>query len=257
MSLSPRAAVEALGTTAASVLVHTIRGGGVAASAASPLLDFTKEADAYFGNIRTPASLILGASLGALFTNANTTSQPQMTALERTYTRFYNTCVFCSYLLSFTTLVFSTAVGVTLLHQDFDPKAVSAYQLLMREFEFEFITVRLSYLLSLVTFVSGITARILVEYKLLVPERRDEARVVCFGVTATMTHLWSYINSTLAPSDQTMWSLAWRWVQLVLTRTIEQHRPVQMLSLISAALTVFFYSRVLQKTKRKRDDAIL
>ena len=237
------------------VVINSLRGGGgTAATTASVLLDFSQEADAYFGGIRTPASLILGASLGALFTNVD--AKPNMTPRERSATRLYNTCVFVSYLLSFATLVFATAAGVMIMHNDFNAKATSVYELLMREFEFEFLTVRLSYLCSLVWFVVGITSRILVEYKLLVKERRDEACVVCFGVTAIVTHLWSYINSTLA-DWQSLHSQVLRLVQIILTRAFKERQPLQIVSLMSAVLACFFYARVSQKTKRKHDDVIL
>lgn len=180
--------------------VVTIRGGRAATAVA--LQNFASEAEGYFGGIRTPASLILGASLGALFTDVNDRDEMKTrTRAERECTRLYNSCVLLSFMLSLCTVVFATAAGVTILRGDFNPMAESAYALLNKQFEFEFLTVRLSYLSSLLSFVIGIAGRILLEYKLLHKERREEAIVVCFGLGAVVTHMWSYINSTLYSSQ--------------------------------------------------------
>lgn len=66
--------------------------GGATSAAAVALKDFGSEVDGYFGGIRTPASLILGASLGALFTDINEKDEMRnKSRAERHCTRLYNT----------------------------------------------------------------------------------------------------------------------------------------------------------------------
>ena len=160
-------------------------------------------------------------------------------------------------MLSLCTIVFSTAAGVTILHGNFNPLAESAYVLLMREFEFEFTTARLSYLLSLLGFILGVTSRVLVEFNLTDAERREEAYVVCFGMAGLVTHLWSYINSTLY-SDQSLFGMALHLAKIVARKALLEHRPLQIVSLTCSVLSVSFLTKVLFfKKKGKVEDVVL
>jgi hypothetical protein len=243
-----------LGMLSSPSTVAALRGG---ASSSVVLQDFSGPVAEYFSGIRTPASLILGASLGALFVTNLTDNMRANSRTERLVTRFYNTCVLFSFLLSFCCTVTATAAGVTLLHHSGLGKAETAYALLMRDFEFEFITVRLSYLASLLSFVIGITSRILLEYKLLDKDRREEALVVCFSIGAVITHLWSYINSTLY-SSQSLFRLAFTLFQIILRRAFLEHRPLQVVSLACSTLAAFFLVKVVFfKKKGNSKDVIL
>ena len=235
--------------------IVNMRGGAATAAA---LQNFAGEAEGYFWGIRTPASLILGASLGALFTDVNDRDEMKArTRAERECTRLYNSCVLLSFMLSLCTVVFATAAGLTILHGDFNPMAESAYALLMQQFEFEYLTVRLSYLSSLLSFVIGIAGRILLEYKLLHKERREEAIVVCFGLSAVVTHLWSYINSTLY-SSQSLVGMAMKLGAIIVQRAVIQHHPLQIVSLACSAIATSSCIHVLFfKKKGKVDDIIL
>lgn len=240
-----------VGLKSASILTALRAGGN--------LVDYSGAAAEYFSSIRTPASLVLGASLGALFVNdlSDTETILEKSRAVRLCTRFYNTCVVASFLTSLCCNVMATAAGVTIIHNDFVKEAESAYALLMREFEFEFITVRLSYLASLLFFVIGISNRILIEFNLLDKNKREELGVVCCGIGAVVTQMWSYINTTLY-STQSLIGLAAKLFQLTFQRAVLEHRPLQIVSLILSALTTFFLTRVLFfKKKDNSNDVIL
>lgn len=105
-------------------------------------------------------------------------------------------------MLSLCTVVFATAAGVTILRGDFNPMAESAYALLSKQFEFEFLTVRLSYLSSLLSFAIGIAGRILLEYKRLHKERREEAidcGLLWFGCCGDTHVVIHKLNSIFVP----------------------------------------------------------
>ena len=225
---------------------------------ATGLVDLTNEAAGFFINLRIPATLLVGASLGVLF--AGSVSKEAMKTrpkLERECIRCYNSCIFLSFVLALTTSAFATAASVKIMHADFNPLAESAYALLCREFEFEFITTRLSYLSSLMAFMVGITSRAFVEYNLLDSERRDEFYVLCFGMMAIVTHLGSYINSTLY-SSQNLLGMAFTLARIVVERAFLEHRPLQILSLGCSAVMTFFLTRVLFfKRKGKPEDLFL
>lgn len=234
-----------------------LRGGAAPIKNVAALKDFTSDAAVYFGGIRTPATLLVGASLGALFAPGTTSELQSKSLPERLCVRLYNSCVLLSFMLSLCTIVTSTAAGVSILHGNFDPVAESGYMLLMREFEFEFITARLSYLSSLVSFIVGVTSRTLVEFNLLRSEQREEALVICFAMAALVTHLWSYINSTLY-SDQSLVGMAIHLCKIVFQRAMLEHRPLQIFSLACSVISIAFLTKVLFfKKKGKAEDVIL
>jgi len=150
-------------------------------------------------------------------------------------------------MLSLCTVVTATAAGVTILHGDFDPKAVSAYILLSTVFEYEFMAVRLSYLYSLLAFVFGITNRVLLEFKLLKNERREAALAVCCAMAALVTHLWSYINCTLHES-QNLAEMTVRLATIVVQRANHERKPLQLVSLAFSAGTLYFVAQLIRQS---------
>jgi hypothetical protein len=116
---------------------------------------------------------------------------------ERLVIQIYHAMVLISFILSLSTIVVATAATVTIMHGTFDVMAETAYILLQRELEFEFVSSRWAFLMSLVTFLVGVTGRVLLEFNLLTEKRRSLALGVVFSMTALVSHLFSYINSTL------------------------------------------------------------
>lgn len=85
--------------------------------------------------------------------------------------------------------------------------AETAYMLMKREFDYEFVTVRWSFLTSIFCFLGMVTSRILIEYGLLKEcdeNRKDVAKLVMFSMGALAAHLLSYVNQNL-----------WCWRSLV------------------------------------------
>jgi len=170
--------------------------GGVTA----PLQNFSGAASGFFGGVRIPASLIAGAALGQMFSLASVSkSIEHQNGMNRVLIITHNICMFFAFMLSIAAVVIATAATVTILHGGFDPTAQSAYSLLKREFEFEFVSTRLGFLVSLVSFLSGVTCRILYEFDLLRVGngRREGALSIIFGMIALVSLLLNYINTTL------------------------------------------------------------
>jgi hypothetical protein len=182
--------------------LNMVAGGQGAAAAAAVgvvLKNFSGDAVSYFAGVRTPASLIAGSSLGALFSLKgllkDIETKPRM---EQLVIRIYHVMVLLSFFLSLSTIVVATAAIVTVLHGlDNNVMAETAYLLLRRELDFEFISCRWAYLMSLLTFLVGVTGRVLLEFNLLTEKRQSLALGVVFGMTTLVSHLFAYINSTL------------------------------------------------------------
>lgn len=176
------------------------------------LKDYTVEAVQFFDAMRTPASLIAAASLSVLFTeewykgrltggsfhnvlSTGILSHTNSVRLGIFLTSSYQILIFSSFLFSIATVLLATSAGIGILNGNFNPYASSAYMLLKREFEFELLSARLGFFYSLFAFIIGVTTRFLLEFDLLNKQR--ESIIVLFGTLSVISHLTSYVNSTL------------------------------------------------------------
>jgi len=162
--------------------------------------------------------------------------------VERILSRVFTALTLVSFMLSMQTVVISTAASTKVMHGTHDPLAESSYELLMREFEYEFITCRLGYLGALVLLIVAIFLRILIEMKLLSGDNNEKrstkaiAAVSLSGISLSC-HVLSYINSSVfcAPN---LPSMALKWLGLVFKRA--QTHPLQAISLATGAMGVVF-----------------
>lgn len=168
------------------------------------LTDYTGAAIQFFTSVRVPAALIAGSSLSSLFSLVKLVDEIGDKKNKRKYrpvtfllARVYHGLCLTSLILSLNVIVTSTSAATTLMLGTHDSMAVSAYAFLNREFRYEFITTRWSFLTCLLSFIASIATRSLLEFDLLRKGRRRLALVVVFSMSSLLTHLLSYINSTL------------------------------------------------------------
>jgi hypothetical protein len=153
--------------------------------------DFSQEAIGFFTSIRVPAALIAGSSLGALFVMMRTATQPEKAACKRNLITvfIYHTLSLLSLLLSLNVIVTATSASNTLLIQNVNPLARSAYEVLMREMKFEYLTTRWSFYASLLCFLKAVLFRALLGFDLLRKDRLRPALLVTFSVTSLFAHV--------------------------------------------------------------------
>lgn len=161
------------------------------------LVDYSEQAYNFFFNIRTPASFLAGSSLASLFLFREKTVRADVKPLERYTLDAYHFFMLAAYALSLSTIVISTAATVTLMQGGYNPKAKTAYELMMRHFAFEFISCRWGFLVSLFCFILGVVQRAILEFDLYKKGRINNLCFVLFSCAALATHLLSYINQTL------------------------------------------------------------
>lgn len=168
------------------------------AAAEVVLKDYSGAIGGFFGGVRIPASLITGASLGALFTmTGRLKDKSVLTKTELVLVKVYNALVLVSFVLSLSTVVFATAANTAVLHGGFDPMAKSAYELLVRQFHYDFVATRLGFLVALVTFIKAVFIRTIIEFDLVKADSHHGLICVSLIGVSLACHLLSYINSTL------------------------------------------------------------
>ena len=162
------------------------------------LANFSGEAAGFFSNVRVPASATAASSLGALFAFKNAIKDVHnKSKIEQILLRSYHFFLTASWILSTTTVVFTTVTVITIMKADFDPMATSAYELLLREFYHEYLTTRFSFLTSIVLFLLAVCIRVVLEFELQTKEKRNLGLAAVLAIMAATTHILSKINTTL------------------------------------------------------------
>jgi hypothetical protein len=153
--------------------------------------DFSREAIGFFTSIRIPAALIAGSSLGALFVMIRSTTQPDKESYKRNVITIwiYHALSLLSLLLSLNVIVTATSASNTMLIQNVNPLAQSAYHVLMREMKFEYLTTRWSFYAALLCFLKAVLFRALLEFDLLRKDRLRPALLVTFSVASFFAHV--------------------------------------------------------------------
>ena len=93
-------------------------------------------------------------------------NEEELTPLEKTVVKAYHVFSLVAFLLSLNTIVTATVAHTSILHGRFNELAETAYMLMKREFEFEFVSVRWSFLTSIFMFLGMVSSRMLIEFGL-------------------------------------------------------------------------------------------
>ena len=206
------------------------------------LQNFAGAASGFFNGIRTPSSIISGSCLAAMFAMPGFSEQeyPNRTPLEKFLIKLYRMLTWSAYTLSLNAIITATIASSKILHAQFDPMAETGYMLLQREFEYEFLSTRLSFSLSLFTFIIVVTIRILLEFNLLSDEdRNNTAKFVILSAIALLAHLISDFQATLydysGPGE-----MAVELVKLIINRAIDEPTMLRVIAILSPMGAIYF-----------------
>jgi hypothetical protein len=217
-----------------------------------PLKDYQGAALSFFTNVRVPAALIAGTSVGSLFSLVKlVNSEKHGSPFQSWLLKVYHILCLATLILSLNVVVTATAASTTLLLGDHVGMATSAYEFLNREIRYEFVTTRWSYLMANLLFIAGITTRAVLEFELLNANRRRFAVVVVLTMTALLTHLLSYVNSTLHCWDSLI-DMTFDVIKLIVGKAIRGGSPLETISvacfvgtaLVAVAPNAWFVGRL-------------
>mmetsp|Transcript_15597 Transcript_15597/g.29029 ORF Transcript_15597/g.29029 Transcript_15597/m.29029 type:complete len:323 (+) Transcript_15597:75-1043(+) len=165
------------------------------------VLDQTAAAESFLASIRVPASFLAAASFSEMFDNDvehnNSSIQLNLQAA----------CLICqglTFVLATNVIILSSSSLVRVLTADFDPFAENPYEMLFREFHFEFVSIRWSFLVSLYGFLVAVTLKTLYQFELfnIYADNYERYRLelgiaVVLLMSALYMQLSAYVNSTL------------------------------------------------------------
>jgi hypothetical protein len=176
-----------------------IRSSTCLAMAGPKLEDYSVEAIQFFTSIRVPSALVAGSSLGAFFIMTNRMSKPEQEKSkgQLAVMFLYHLFSLASLLLSLSVIVTSTSASNVLLISDINPMASSAYELLMREVKYEYLTTRWSFYAAIICFLKAVAFRALIEFNLMRKDRIRSALLVSFSMTGLISHVLHMVNDCL------------------------------------------------------------
>jgi hypothetical protein len=209
-------------------------------AATSGLKDHSGTAINYFSSVRIPAGLIAGSALAALFSLVDKSKDNQAhtrTQLESIVLIIYHLLALMSLLTSLNVIVTSTAVVETIMFGNENPMASSAFELMTREYEFEFLMTRWSFFVSLFTFLVSVAARALLSFELLNAKRVSSAVLVLSSFGGLLFHLLAFVNARLF-SFNNMAEMTWAVFSLWFHRSLTGRGPCEMASIACLVISV-------------------
>jgi hypothetical protein len=230
-------------STPGSALHLLFGGGGVDPAVLAPLVikDYSDAASSYFTSIRVPAALIAGSSLSALFAlvrESRDAMAAKRSRLETAVLIGHHLCALLSLTLSVNTIVTATATSNAILLGRENPMASSAYALLLREYEFEFLMTRWSFFVGLFSFLGSVAARALIEFGLLQERRVRSALLVGFSFSTLFFHLLSFVNSRLQ-NYANMGAMTIGVLHMWFQRSVSRRHPAELTSVACFIGAVF------------------
>lgn len=162
--------------------------------------DQSAAAISYFSSVRIPAGLIAGSALAALFSLVDKAKDGEISKrsqVESIVLIMYHLLSISSLLLSLNVIFTSTALVDTIMFGQQDPIATSPFELMTREYSFEFLMTRWSFFVSLFSFLGSVATRALIQFDLLHMHRLSSAILVMSSFGALYFHLLAFVNSRL------------------------------------------------------------
>lgn len=231
------------------------RQAAVSAAATVVAKDHSSTAINYFTSIRIPAALIAGSALSGLFSLVNKTKNSQAKSrsqVESIVLIIYHILTLSSLLLSLNVVVSATASSTAIMFKSDNQMATSAFELMKRDYEFEFQMTRWSFNAGMFSFLGCIVARALIEFELLHSNRIGSLMFVLFSFGALFFHLLSFVNATLFCYSG-MAEMTWAVFTMWLERSLSGRSPCELASTfcficsVGSAISLFlrsgFFSR--------------
>merc|ERR1711924_150504 len=174
--------------------------------ASKPQIDCTRPANDFFNNVRMPAAMLTGASLGAMWTTFGDDAKrfPKLQGL------FTVLCVFSvCFLLS--TVVFSSLSIIHLMTApNMNTKATNCVEFLATEFEFPWIAVRLFFLTGIICFLLSICVRVSFAF-----HKRPKLGKACSSIIlAAICSIINFYNFTLANRGTSYFGMWWTLAEI-------------------------------------------
>eukprot|EP01083_Nonionella_stella_P140598 431405_1 len=206
------------------------------------LVDHSHQLYHFFDLYRTPFGIICAASLYAIFQATSKHRIDQKKGWEKFATRQLHIAFVTPFVLSLTVLLVATMTTSTILRGDFDPKAESAYDLMMREYKFQYVGIQWCCIVSIISLIRGIYIYWVLDNGLL-HDKKEEFAMVVFDLFSFITGALAYVNSSLYSWDS-FYEMTCDLFKMIWHGYIDELKPLRALSLFSAGITLGLFLKV-------------
>jgi len=207
----------------------------VAGTTAASLINCVGGASSFFGNIRVPAALLAGASLGQMFAATDESRGKWVPSLFSVLTAL-------TAMLEIGVVFTSTATATALLGGGFNPMAVDPISFLVREFELPFVYSRFCFFTGLLSFVVALGLRAWT----IIPGKLGTA--VLLYILGTALTMLGYFNLTVKHYSFGLLGLGVRCAQLLVAQAFTCFELALGLVVMAASVWVLA-QHLLEKTK--------
>ena len=163
--------------------------------------DFSNEVSAFFTHYQEPCAILTATSLLCLLKFSKYHRVEDKGRLARFLVQLSQVCFITSFMLAICGIVVSMIAQGNILLKRFDPVATNVYNVLMREFEFEFTAIRWSFLVSTLSLFVGLICTVLLGNDLFYQDKMGEKTLVMMALFSIMSGILSYINTNLFSWD--------------------------------------------------------
>lgn len=150
----------------------------------------------FFDLYRTPFAVLCAASLYGFFQVTSKHRTDEKKGFEKFATRQLHISFVTPFMLSLVVLLISTMTITSILRGDFDSKAESAYEVIMREFKFQYTAIQWCCIISIISLIRGAYIHVVLDHNLF-HGKKEEFTMVVADLFSFVTGALAYINSSL------------------------------------------------------------
>lgn len=218
------------------------------AALAPALKDFTGPGVAFFNNLRVPAALLAASAIKDAFVLQGARGEGADSRVWRVVRYAYLLLMISAFAMEIGAIFLATHVGIQLGAENFNARAGTLVDMLVREFEFEYVAVRAQFISGLLAYVLAQGLRV----RFALRKYSDLAWAATFCLFSAAGRMLSYHNAH-AISYGGYPGLVYRWAVLS-TRFFREHasarRPVVSLTIAMSALAAVFGLRAVGSAVR-------
>lgn len=211
-------------------------------------VNYPVQASAFFGSIRTPATLIVGSALASLWLPRD--DEAGNVGIARAT---FSYLMAGTVALELSTVFVSTAANTRLLAGGFPEEIVcgSVVEWMITYFELPYVAARLSFQTGLLLFLAGLIARVNMFYAKDINLRR----AIQLLLLSTAFHSIAFFQSTLIHYDRSYFSLFARYLRLKFSKYHVNsllRNPLDLVSWISGIASIAVFIRCVRNNLQQR-----
>jgi hypothetical protein len=222
--------------------LHTLRGGG-----AGQVLDIDElVGDAYdwCNNLGAPAALVAGAVIATLYENfrgGQLELHPGDTPYVMAAKKLTNMLLLSAFAMQIVSIFVTTVMGGVLRSYDYSSTtstATSGLAFLQEQYEFEFLTSRLSFLQGLIHWLAGVALEYTIPRKGEGQAAKKMDHFIAISLATLIVLLLSFYNSHLTFYPN-YFQMLLRWVHVTAIRYFETFQPLMILYIPGILLSCY------------------